>query len=237
MNFEEFSRARGLLQQAIGLDDNYAVAYAYAAMWLMHNINQGWTSDHASDSQEAERLAAAACARDSTNGFALGIHAHARAVLFRDYETSATLFDRALAAAPGNAIVWTLSSGVYAYIGDGKQSVARAERGLRLSPVDAQSHFYLLFLALAHYVNGTYEESVIWGYKSMALNPRLCSNMRWLIASLVGLGKFGEARHVAETLLKLQPRFRLSTYEKWCPLKSDLRAALLDRLRMAGISD
>lgn len=237
MNFEEFSRARGLLQQAIGLDDNYAVAYAYAAMWLMHNINQGWTSDHASDSQEAERLAAAACARDSTNGFALGIHAHARAVLFRDYETSATLFDRALAAAPGNAIVWTLSSGVYAYIGDGKQSVARAERGLRLSPVDAQSHFYLLFLALAHYVNGTYEESVIWGYKSMALNPRLCSNMRWLIASLVGLGKFGEARHVAETLLKLQPRFRLSTYEKWCPLKSDLRAALLDRLRMAGIPD
>ncbi len=237
MNFEEFSRARGLLQQAIALDDNYAVAYAYAAMWLMHNINQGWTSDHAADAQEAERLAAVACARDSTNGFALGIHAHARAILFRDYETSMTLFDRALAAAPGNAIVWTLSSGVYAYVGDGKESVARAERGLRLSPVDAQSHFYLLFLALAHYVNGTYEESIIWGYKSMALNPRLCSNMRWLIASLVGLGKFSEARHIAETLLKLQPRFRLSTYEKWCPLKSDLRATLLDRLRIAGIPD
>jgi len=237
MNFAEFSRARGLLQQAISLDDSYALAYAYAAMWLMHGINQGWTSDQLADSQEAERLAAEACRRDPANGFALAIHAHARAILFRDYDTSIALFDRALAAAPGNAIVWTLSSGVHAWIGHGKEAIARAEKGLRLSPVDTQSHFYLTFLALAHYVHGTYDESVIWGYKSMGLNPRVCSNMRWLIASLVGLGKLDEARHVAQTLLKVQPRFHLSTYEKWCPLKPDIRAGLLDKLRIAGIPE
>jgi TolB-like protein len=237
MNFEEFSRARGLLQKAIALDDGYAVAYAYASLWLMHNIIQGWTSDLAADAQEAERLAAAACARDPTNGFALGIHAHARAILFRDYETSITLFDRALAAAPGNAMVWTMSSGVYSYIGDGKEAISRAEKGLRLSPADTQAYFYLSFLALAHYVNGTYEEAVIWGYKSMGLNPRLCANMRWLIAGLVGLGKLSEARDIARTLLKVQPRFRLSNYEKVCPLKPDNRADLLDKLRIAGIPE
>ena len=134
-------------------------------------------------------------------------------------------------------MVWTFSSGVYSYIDEGREAIARAERGLRLSPVDTQSYFYLSFLALAHYVNGTYEESAIWARKSMRLNPRLCANMRWLMGSLVGLGKLSEAREVAQTLLKIQPRFRLSTYEKLCPLKPDIRAQLLDKLRIAGIPE
>ena len=237
MTFEDFSRARALLRQAISLDDSYAVAHAYAALWLVHSINQGWTSDQEADTQEAERLAAAACERDPANGFALAIHGHTRSVLFRDYDNAIGIFDRALAAAPGNAMVWSLSSGVRAYIGEGREAINRAERGLRLSPVDTQSYFYLLFLALAHYVNGTYEESVIWGRKSMALNPRLCSNMRWLIGSLVGLDKLSEARHVAQTLLQVQPRFRISTYAQWCPLKPELRAGLLEKLRIAGIPE
>ena len=237
MTFEDFSRARALLRQAISLDDSYAMAHAYGALWLVHSINQGWTSDQEADAHEAERLAAAACERDPANGFALAIHGHTRSVLFRDYDNAIGIFDRALAAAPGNAMVWTLSSGVRAYIGEGRDAIDRAERGLRLSPVDTQAYFYLLFLALAHYVNGTYEESVIWGRKSMGLNPRLCSNMRWLIASLVGLGKLSEARHVAQTLLQIQPRFRISTYAEWCPLTPELRGGLLEKLRLAGIPE
>jgi tetratricopeptide (TPR) repeat protein len=237
MTFEDFSRARALLRQAISLDDSYAMAHAYGALWLVHSVNQGWTSDQEADTREAERLAAAACERDPANGFALAIHGHTRSVLFRDYDNAIALFDRALAAAPGNAMVWSLSSGVRAYIGEGREAIDRAERGLRLSPVDTQSYFYLLFLALGHYINGTYEESVIWGRKSMGLNPRLCSNMRWLIASLVGLGKLSEARHIAQTLLQVQPRFRISTYAEWCPLKPELRPGLLERLRIAGIPE
>ena len=72
--------------------------------------------------------------RDPTDGFALAVHGHTRSVLFRDFDTAIGIFDRALAAAPGNAMVWTLSSGIHAYIGDGASAVARAERGLRLSP-------------------------------------------------------------------------------------------------------
>ena len=63
-------------------------------------------------------------------------------------------------------MAWTLSSGVYSYTEQTKSAIERAEMGMRLSPVDTQSYFYLLFLALAHYVNGTYEESIIWGRKS-----------------------------------------------------------------------
>jgi TolB-like protein/class 3 adenylate cyclase len=237
MQYAEFSRARAMLQKAIELDDSYASAYAYAALWQIHNINQGWANDYAADAQEAARLAAAAAERDPADGFALAILGHTKAVLFRDYAGAKEIFDRALAASPSNAMAWTLSSGVYSYTGEGKQAIERAEKGVRLSPVDTQSYFYWLFLAIAHYVHGTYDEAAIWGRKSMALNPRLCSNLRFLIGSFVALGKPEEAKYVAQTLLQVQPRFRVSTYAGWCPLVEDLKVVLLEQLRVAGIPE
>jgi TolB-like protein/class 3 adenylate cyclase/Tfp pilus assembly protein PilF len=237
MNPSDFRQAGQLLRQAIAADDTYALAYAYAALWQVHNINQGWTTNLEADSIEAARLATAAVERDPADGFALAICGHTKAVLFRDYPGAIEIFGRALNVAPGNAMAWTLSSGVYSYTGQAKSAIERAERGLRLSPADKQSFFYLLFLALAHYVNGTYDEAIIWARKSAALNPRLCSNLRWLIASLVAVGKLDDARHFGRVMLEVNPGFRLSAYEKWCPLQPELRKELLARLRSAGLPD
>jgi adenylate cyclase len=237
MTPSEFVQAGKLLRDAIAADDTYATAYAYAALWQVHNINQGWTTNLEADSIDAVRLAVAAVDRDPCDGFALAILGHIKAVLFRDYRTSMGLFERALEVAPGHAMAWTLSSGVYSYTGQTKSAIERAERGIRLSPVDKQSSFYLLFLALAHYVDGTYDEAIVWGHKSAALNPRICSNLRWLIASLVAVGKMDEARHFAQTLLEVNPGFRLSTYKKWCPLQTELRNELLGRLQSAGLPE
>jgi len=237
MNPSDFARAGELLRKAMAADDSYAATYAYAALWQLHNINQGWTTDLEADSLDAARLAAAAIDRDPTDGFALAIFGHTKAVLFREYNSAIELFDRALKAAPGNAMAWTLSSGVYSYTGQTKSAIERAEVGMRLSPLDTQSFFYLLFLALAHYVNGTYDEAIIWGRKSFQLNSRLCSNMRWLIASLVATDRLDEARHFAKISLEVNPQFRLSAYNKWCPLQPKLRMQLITRLHMAGLPE
>jgi TolB-like protein len=237
MNPSDFRQAGQLLRQAIAADDTYALAYAYASLWQVHNINQGWTTNQEADSIDAARLAAAAVERDPADGFALAINGHTKAVLFRDYHGAIESFGRALELAPGNAMAWTLSSGVYSYTRQTKSAIERAERGMRLSPADKQSFFYLLFLALAHYVDGTYDEAIIWARKSAALNPRLCSNLRWLIASLVAVGKMDEARHFGRVILEVNPGFRLSTYEKWCPLQPELRKELLGRLHLAGLPD
>ena len=237
MNPSDFRQAGQLLHRAIAADDTYALAHAYAALWQVHNINQGWTTNQEADSIEAARLATAAVERDPADGFALAICGHAKAVLFRDYSGAIEVFGRALDVAPSNAMAWTLSSGVYSYTGQAKSAIERAERGLRLSPADKQSFFYLLFLGLAHYVNGTYDEAIIWARKSAALNPRLCSNLRWLIASLVATGKLDEARHFGRVMLEVNPGFRLLAYERWCPLQLELRKELLARLRLAGLPD
>jgi len=237
MSFTEFSTAGAILQRAIEADRNYAMAYAYSALWYVHWIVQGWTHDLRADSLEAARLAQAAVDRDPADGFALAIQAHVTSLLLKDHKSGMVLFDRALEIAPGNAMAWTMSSGVYSYEGDSAVALERAEKGLRLSPADTQAFFYLSFLTLAHYVNGTYEEALIWGYKGMSLNPRLCANMRWLCGSLVALGRNDEARSIGQSLLQVQPRFRLSEYAQLCPLRSDMRSELLSRLRAAGLPD
>lgn len=237
MSFTEFASAGSILQRAIEADRNYAMAYAYSALWYVHWIVQGWTHDLRADSLEAARLAQAAVERDPADGFALAIQAHVTSLLLKDHKSGMVLFDRALEIAPGNAMAWTMSSGVYSYEGDSTAAVERAEKGLRLSPADTQAFFYLSFLALAHYVDGTYEEALIWGYKGMSLNPRLCANLRWLCGSLVALGRNDEARAIGEALLQVQPRFRISEYAQLCPLRPDMRSELLSRLRAAGLPD
>lgn len=237
MSPSDFARAGELLRRAIAADDRYATAYAYAALWQVHNINQGWTTNVEADSMDAARLAQLGIDCDPADGFALAICGHTKAVLFRDYRSAEELFDRALKAAPSNAMAWTLSSGVYSYTGQTKAAIERAEMGLRLSPLDTQSFFYLLFLALAHYVHGTYDEAIIWARKSADLNPRLCSNLRWLIASLVATGRLEEARHFAGVMLEVNPQFRLGAYAKWSPLQPELRRELLERLHTAGLPE
>jgi adenylate cyclase len=237
MNFFDFGRAGELLQAAIAADPNYATPYAYAALWHIHNVAQGWGPEEGPDAAEAARLAAAAVDLASADGFALAVLAHTKALLFKDYDAALDLFDRALSASPGNAMAWSLSSGVYGYLEEGQSAITRAEQGLRLSGADTQAYFYLMFLGQAHYVSGNYDEAVVWARKTAALNGRLSANLRVLAAAYVAKGQRAEARGVAKMLLDLQPRFKLSAYSERCPFKAGLRERFIDHLRQAGLPD
>lgn len=237
MNFFDFGRAGELLQAAIASDPNYATPYAYAALWHIHNVAQGWGPEGGPDAAEAARLAAAAVDRAPVDGFALAVLGHTKALLFKDYDAALDLFDRALSASPGNAMAWTLSSGVYGYLEEGQSAITRAEQGLRLSPADTQAYFYLMFLGQAHYINGNYDEAVVWARKTAALNGRLSANLRVLAAAYIAKGQDAEARAVTKKLLDIQPRFKLSAYSERCPFKVGLRERFIDHLRQAGLPD
>lgn len=237
MNYFDFGRAGELLQAAIALDPSYATPYAYAALWHIHNVAQGWGAEGGPDAAEAARLATAAVDRAPADGFALAVLGHTRALLFKDYGAALDLFDRALSASPGNAMAWTLSSGVYGYLEDGQSAITRAEQGLRLSPADTQAYFYLMFLGQAHYINGNYDEAVVWARKTASLNGRLSANLRIPAAAYVAKGQGEEARSITRMLLDIQPRFKLSAYRDRCPFRSSLRERFIEHLREAGLPD
>ncbi len=189
MDYEAFSRAGTLLQQAIAHDPSYAPAYSYSALWRMFRIAQGWSPDPAADNAEATRTAVAAIERDGNDALALAIHGHVCSFALKEYEMAAQIFDRALAVGPNCAMAWTFSSATCGYLGEGPTAVLRAEHGLQLSPRDSYVYLSEHMLSQAHYVNGNYDEAIRWATKAAQHNERLTANLRVLAASLVAIDR------------------------------------------------
>ena len=237
MDHESFSRARGLLQQAISHDPNYAPAYSYTAYWYIFRVGEIGSSDPEADAAAAALHAAAAIERDPNDPLALAIYGHVQSFLLKQYDRAVSFLDRAIEAGPNSAMAWTNSSATYGYIGDGATAVQRGEQGVRLSPLDARIFWHEGLLAQAHYVNGNYEEALAWVRTAVGRNESIRFTLRTLIATLVALGKVEEATHVARQLLQLQPDFRLGLYAQRCPFQGAILTKWISRLRSAGLPD
>lgn len=235
---EDFETARQQLAKALEHDPTYALANAMMAKWYILQIGEGRSDDVMADSQAALRHATQALQENPSDPLALAVYGHTQSFLFARYDRAIEVFDLAISTSPNSEIAWGLSAPTYCYIGEGELAIERAEHALALSPLEPFAYFYRTALTLAHYFNGTYEESVFWGMKTMAAAPRFTANMRPLIASLSALGRMDEARAVAEELIKQDPDFSVSRFTEWYPLKEkSQRKVLAHRLLRAGLPE
>jgi class 3 adenylate cyclase/TolB-like protein len=237
LDYESFSHAHGLLKRAIISDAHYSPAYSYASYWHLLRVGQGWSTDAKADAEEASRMASLALQLDANDPLALAILGHVHSYLKRDFETAVELQERAIEVGPSCAMAWTLSSVTRGFLGHGPIAVARAERGVQLSPRGPHVVYHEHILAQAHYVNGDYEQAVQWGRRAAKRNERLTSNLRCLVASLVAAGQIDEAKHTARRLLMFDPSMNLTDFSRRTPLPGELRDTFVSRLRQAGIPD
>lgn len=237
MDREAFFRARSLLRKAMSEDPKFAMPVAWAARWRSLRIGQNWSVDIRADMETAANLASRAIELDSQNALALATYGHVRSFLFHEYDVALGYFERALLACPNSAIAWFLSSGTLSYVGRTAEAVRHAEHAVRLSPFDQSLYQFLMFLGMAHYANGNYEEAVKAGRRSMSERPAYTSNLRILSAALAACGRQEEAISVGKQLLALEPGFNLAEYERrLLPFRdATIRALYLDHLRKAGL--
>lgn len=236
LDHDTFPQARALLERACEADPLYAAPYAFAAHWHMFNIAEGWSSAAASDTSEVIRLTERAIERDPANALALAIQGHARAMFLRDHATALHLIERATTASPNSAWAWAFGSGAPGFIGDAATGIRRAERAIRLSPLDQQAFFSLCLLGQNHYLAGSYEDAIRWSRRALSLNPRFGNAVRVLAASLVAADRVAEAQESALHHGTILPRFRLSEYAERCPFQEPEARAYVRRLATAGIA-
>jgi adenylate cyclase len=234
---EAHARARGLLQQAMAIDPDYAPAYSYTAYWHIFHVGEGWSTDPVTDGREAARMARAAIDRDAKDGLAMAIYGHVQSYLLRDFEGGNSILDRAIEVAPNCAWAWSMSSMTRGYLGDGPTAVDRAETGLRLSPLDGHVFWFEGVLGQAHYTNGDYQAAVAWARRVAAQNPSAMFNLRTLAASLIALGRQLDARRVAADILLRVPNFCLADYKGNCPFTGQMLTDWISRLRAAGLPE
>jgi TolB-like protein/DNA-binding SARP family transcriptional activator len=237
LEYSTFSRARGLLQNAIELDPTYAPAYSYAAYWHCYRIGQEWSTDPTVDTEEAEKLATAAINFDNNDATALAIHAHIQCFMKRDYKTAIAEFERALALSPNSAFVWTFSAITLSCAGEDLRAVSHAKYGVELSPAESMTYFAYAILAQAYFSGGHLEDAITYGRLANERNNRLTSNLRILGACLVEVGQLDEAAAIVGQHLKVAPHFRLQPWLKRTPLSHALREKVAANLRKVGMPD
>ena len=231
-----FDEAGALLSEARALDPGYAQGHALHADWLNLRIGQGWSGDPMGDAHEADRSARLATDADRFSSRALAIQGHNRSFLYRDYDGGLELLGRALDAGPNDATALMWSASTFAYIGQGADSISRADRALRLSPRDPFVFRFYASLCLAHYTAGSFEAAAAWGMRGVRASPDYTSNLRFTAASLVAMGRIDEARAVARAVLRVAPGFRVGALAERHPYRDPARRRMIaERLVEAGL--
>lgn len=232
-----YDHAGALLEEAIRRDPGFAPAYAHLATWHNFRIGQGWSPNRAADAAAAERLAARALELDRNNAIALAIHGQVCSFHQRNYRLARRYLDRALEAGPSCVMAWTLSSATLSWTGQGAEAVEHARRALALSPRDPFAFFAEHMQSQGHYMAGDFDAAIAMALRVEDSNPRLTSNLRTLAAALVAAGQRDQAREVAARMSRLEPEFRLTSFEARTPLADSVRGTYVGRLRLAGLPD
>jgi len=216
---QDFRRAGACLDRAVELDDASARAYAYKAWWYILCINEARSQNPARDTALAELAAQRAMALDPTDAFVLAVAAHVEALLQRQPEVGAEIFERSLRLNENSAFAWGLSAATYCYLGLPDEALARLETAGRLSPFDPLNSFSWGVAGLAEFLGGRYDHAIAWLEKALRQNPRFVACHRALITSLWHAGREAEAKTAARNLLALDRSFRISTFASRYPLR------------------
>jgi adenylate cyclase len=235
---KSFANARMYLERATTLDPGYAQAHAYLAWWFNLWVGEGRSTDPAGDSDKASRAAARAVELDNNDAFCLAVAGHIRAYLNKDLDTAAEMFDRALRLNENCAFAWGVSASTYCFLGRPDEALERLRNAWRLSPFGPMSFFFCTVAGIAELVAGRYDQAVGWLQKAKRMNARFVPCHRTLAAALALSGDIDDARAAGRDLLSIEPRFQVSVFTSWYPLRrADDRERLAAGLRLAGLPD
>ncbi len=231
----QVTKALVLLERALALDPAYALGHAFAAM--CHHCLFLRAGLHEEDRAASIRYARTAIAHGQDDalaltfaGFSIGMDGHEHAAAF-------AAFEAAHAVSPSSALTYILGSVILAWTGQAERAIEWGERGLRLSPFDPWAFAALHSLTLGHFQRGRYEDAVNSAHKAVQSNPAHSISYMLLAALLAKLGRLGEAKTAAASVLELQPGFQYRRHFAGVDCAPALAAALSEALRTTGLPE
>ncbi|MEX0853283.1 MAG: adenylate/guanylate cyclase domain-containing protein [Bauldia sp.] len=231
----ENAEAIRLLNEALRLDPNYAVAHAHAAWCHEQRYFRGGFNPE--DRIAAETHAAMAIDLGADDPQALSIGAFVAGQMTHDYDAAIRTLGRALETNPNSALAFGFSALLATLADQFALAIEHAEKALRLSPNDPLNYHPRFALAIASLFTGRLEDAVRYATLTTQAKPSFDAPYTFLIAALVNLDRLDEAQAAGARLLKFVPHFRISSFlraDYWRPPRMEMLAA---GLRKAGLPD
>ena len=211
-DYHDFDRARLMLEHLIERSRRHPVPHAWLAKWHVLKVQQGWSTDFEAEARLATDSTKRARESEPNNALALTVEGFIQTNLRKDTEAGSRNYEAALAANPNESLALLLRGTMRAFRGEGVTAVQDTRRALQLSPLDPIRYFYDSLAATAALAANDYEEARTLATRSLRANRTHTSTLRALVIAHVGLGDIAEARHVMETLRRLEPSLTVSNF-------------------------
>lgn len=238
MSREANDEALRMSLEAIRLDENYALAHAYASWCHFWGFANGWSDRPEHARAEAFRLIHRGLQLDSNDPNVLSIAALNATAIAHDLDAAAAYVEKALALDPNFTWGWNRSGYIEVYRDNIDTALAHFDRAALLSPFDPLTFNRLVGTGLAHYAAGRYEEAVALTEQASRERPGLPWAYRVLAAAQVELGNFDAARAAVATLVDGVPSLTVERIMSSMPFRrGDIRDRFASALSVAGVPE
>jgi adenylate cyclase len=226
------------LDKALEIEPDYPLALSLAAWCQARQVIYMWTPAPAVAKAEGLRLAKLAGDMANDDPLVLTMLCAAHSVV-GDLDIASALIERALALDPNSAIAWSRSGWLNGWLNRPEIAIEHFQRAIRLSPFDPMNFNCLFGIGHAHFVAARYEEALSWYRRGMLERPCLVWPLRIMIACSGLLGRYPEAREMAQQLRQAHPdTTTISKIMGITPVRdADYRRRHAEGLRLAGLPE
>jgi adenylate cyclase len=229
-------KGRSLLEQAVRLDESYALAWgALAEAHWKEARNEGWSASPERSFELSVEASDRALALDPANAGILAMRSVIMTTL-RDFDGALALAEKAIRLAHSDANAIALAAITLYACGKAEESIKQTELAMRLCP--RYPPWYLLMLARCHWVLGQFEEAIAASRSATKADPLYVQPFIELAMVYAEAGRVSDARKAVDAILRIDPGFSATAYMKGLPFRDpDLEARRHSALKKAGVPD
>ncbi|WP_193174052.1 hypothetical protein [Nisaea nitritireducens] len=209
---DDFVKSRELLAAAIERAPDRPIPQAWFGMWHVLKVQKGFSSDIRIEAEGALDRTERALDLDPQCPVSLSFNGMAQSHFRRRMDVAKERYRGAIDSDPNCSLAWLLLGVVQAFCDQGDEAVQFTDRARRLSPLDPQRYHYDSLSATAHLSAGNYQMALTLADSSLRHNRFHPSTLRVKTIAQHRLGRFDEARLTADELMRIEPRFRVSSY-------------------------
>jgi adenylate cyclase len=140
-----------------------------------------------------------------------------------------------LAISNSNIFALCCSALILSFAGQFELAIERAQRALRLSPVDSLNYLSYNALVVSYLCTGRHAEACDAARSSVQLNPRFSVCHVFLVAALTALGRIEDAKAEVRRVLELEPTFTRKGFRKIIEFEPTVVAVLTSAWEAAGL--
>jgi adenylate cyclase len=233
---DSVQKGRLLLEQAVGLDESYALAWgALAEAHWKDARHKGWSASPERSLELAVEASDRALALDPENAGFLAMRSIIMTTLGK-FEEALALAETALRTAHSEANAIALAAITLGACGKAEPAIQQTRLAMRYCP--RYPPWYLVSLAYCYWILERGEEAIAACRAAIAADPNI--DLPHLVLAMVHAeaGREPEARHAVESVLRIDPNFSAHTYMAGLPYRDP---ALQERrraaLKKAGLPD